>query len=93
MGRGDGNAARGEQRAVSSVGAGLELGREFFCQLMRHGGLSCAGLPLISELGSDTQYPASVYTRATARLERRRATQDSLDPAAPRAWCARALVV
>jgi hypothetical protein len=46
MGRGDGNAARGEQSAVSSVraglelgwswaGAGLELGREFSCQLMR----------------------------------------------------------
>ena len=44
MGRGDGNAASGEQSTsrgqcrLSSVGAGLELGREFFRQLTRHGG-------------------------------------------------------
>ena len=90
MGRGDGNAASGEQSTsrgqcrLSSVGAGLELGREFFRQLTRHGGTQLRRFAL--DLGawvslgqcSVTQYPASV-TRA--RLERRRANDSpSRDP-------------
>ena len=50
--------------------------------------LSCAGLPLISELGSVTQYPASVMR---ARLERRRAIHST--PRRRQAWCARGRTV
>ena len=103
MGRGDGNAASGEQSTsrgqcrLWSVGAGLELGREFFRQLTRHGGTQLRRLAL--DLGawvsaqSPSTPPAASVTRARARLERRRATHPLETRAAPRAWCARALVV
>ena len=76
MGRGHGNAARGEQRAVSSVGAGLELGREFFCQLMRHGGTQLRRLA--ADLGAWVGHPVPRLRHAR---EARATTGDSLDPA------------
>ena len=77
MGRGDGNAASGEQSTsrgqcrLSSVGAGLELGREFFRQLMRHGGTQLRRLA--ADLGAWVGRPV---TRLRHAREARATTLD-----------------
>ena len=105
MGRGDGNAASGEQSTsrgqcrLSSVGAGLELGREFFRQLTRHGGTQLRRFALDLGAWVSAQSPSTVprlrHGHARERLESDdgRTTHPLETRAAPRAWCARALVV
>jgi len=104
MGRGDGNAASGEQSTsrgqcrLSSVGAGLELGREFFRQLTRHGGTRLRRFALdlgawVSAQSPSTPPPSCARGSSDDGRDGRLTLSTSRDPAAPRAWCARALVV
>ena len=96
MGRGDGNAASGEQSTsrgqcrLSSVGAGLELGREFFRQLMRHGGTQLRRLA--ADLGAWVGRPVTRLRHAREQARATTGDSPSRDLAAPRAWCARASV-